>query len=179
MAYTEPNQPPIYTTGTTLPAPTPPRKSWHRFIWPVAAAVCLVGWIATAASGGGTPSAAGGPAVPAPTVTLTVAPEFPVLSAAPISTKPPATKAPVKPAVATSIGDGTWQVGTDMQVGTYVGTVPADSTGCYWERDKNADGSFDSIIANDNVNPGGRVILSVTKATKFVTLNGCGTLHRR
>jgi len=50
--------------------------------------------------------------------------------------------------------EGTYEIGVDAQPGRYKTTVPQNSTGCYWERTKDDSGDMDSIIANDNVNPG-------------------------
>jgi hypothetical protein len=88
---------------------------------------------------------------------------------------PPAQPAPPPPPpAATGVGDGTWLVPSDVKPGTYHVTVPADSFGCYWHRAKNAEGDLDSILANDNVHPGGHVIVTITKADKAFKTEGCG-----
>ncbi|MFJ4781077.1 hypothetical protein [Streptomyces sp. NPDC088762] len=47
-------------------------------------------------------------------------------------------------------GNGTVEVGKDVQPGTYR-TTGNGGAGCYWERAKDSSGETDSIIANDNV----------------------------
>ena len=46
--------------------------------------------------------------------------------------------------------------------------------GCYWERLKDDKGGLNSIIANDNVNPGGRASVTLKKG-EFFNSHGCGT----
>jgi hypothetical protein len=54
-------------------------------------------------------------------------------------------------AAAAPVTDGTYLVGSDIAPGTYRTAGPSDGAMfCYWERDKNTDGTLDSIIANDN-----------------------------
>jgi hypothetical protein len=45
-------------------------------------------------------------------------------------------------------GDGQFEVGKDIQPGTYRARVTSSS--CYWERLRGFDGTFDEIIANGN-----------------------------
>ena len=70
------------------------------------------------------------------------------------------------------IADGTWRVGTDIQPGLYR-TVPEAEGFCYWERLSGLDGTFDSIIANDNMGGPGYVEIMETDVA-FAT-DGCGT----
>jgi hypothetical protein len=89
----------------------------------------------------------------------------------PESPKPdPQKPDPQKPSFA-SFGDGTYQVGTDVQPGTY--RTRAGSPNCYWERLKNFTGGMNGILAN-----------GVTSAPAIVTIEptdagfnsqGCGT----
>jgi len=74
---------------------------------------------------------------------------------------------------ATSIpGDGTYIIGTDIQPGTYRTSGPAsDGDNCYWERDKDLNGTVDSIIANNNSSGPQTVHISATDAA-FQT-DGC------
>ena len=58
--------------------------------------------------------------------------------------------------------------------GPLQGPGSQDSSGCYWARMKDDSGELDSIIANDNVNPGARVSITV-KRGEFFNSNGCGT----
>jgi hypothetical protein len=73
--------------------------------------------------------------------------------------------------------EGTYEIGVDAQPGRYKTTVPQNSTGCYWERTKDDSGDMDSIIANDNVNPGARASITV-KSGEFFKSNDCGTWTR-
>lgn len=74
-----------------------------------------------------------------------------------------------------TITDGQWGVGSQVKPGTYVTVVPADSSGCYWERESSADGSFDSIISNDNADPGQQSVVTIAATDKFFKASGCGT----
>jgi hypothetical protein len=65
-------------------------------------------------------------------------------------------------------------VPTDVKPGTYHTTVPDDSLACYWHRAKSAEGDVDSILANDNVDSGGHVIVTVAKTDKAFKTEGCG-----
>lgn len=58
-------------------------------------------------------------------------------------------------------GDGTYIVGDDIKPGTY---RSVDNDGCYWERMKDLEGGFDSIIANDNVDGQGVVTIAPSDA---------------
>lgn len=73
-----------------------------------------------------------------------------------------------------TIGEGTFQVGSDVKAGTYEVTVPSDSDNCYWSRSKDSSGNVDSIIANDNLNPGAHGTVTLKKGETFET-TGCGT----
>ncbi|MBQ0847088.1 hypothetical protein J8N05_02475 [Streptomyces sp. BH-SS-21] len=67
-------------------------------------------------------------------------------------------------------GDGDFQVGTDVQPGTYRTTGNADGL-CYWERSKDASGEMDSILANDNVS--GASYVTILKTDKLFKSSGC------
>lgn len=86
---------------------------------------------------------------------------------------------PGKPAVGSSFGDGTWQVGHDITAGTYTTTVPADSINCYWARQKDASGELESVIANDDLDAGARGTITVKTTDHYVKSSGCGTWKRR
>ena len=77
---------------------------------------------------------------------------------------------PQKPSFA-SFGDGTYQVGTDIQPGTYRTRV--GSPNCYWERLKNFTGGLNSILANNNTNAPAIVTIRPTDAG--FNSQGCGT----
>lgn len=76
---------------------------------------------------------------------------------------------PAAPAAAIS-GDGTYTVPGDIAPGTY--TAEQAQSGCYWQTAKDASGSLDSIIANENA-AGPTVVTIPTNAKTFQT-NGCG-----
>lgn len=81
-------------------------------------------------------------------------------------------KPTAKPGPPTSFdGDGEYLVGKDIAAGTYRTAGPADF-GCYWERDKDSSGEFESIIANDNLNGSGRVTVRKGEICKT---QGCQT----
>jgi hypothetical protein len=81
----------------------------------------------------------------------------------------------VGPAAAVdTFGDGTWIVGEDIQPGSYRTTVPEDSIGCYWARLGNLTGDLDSILANDNIEPGSRVNVTIDVGDAGFTANRCG-----
>lgn len=83
---------------------------------------------------------------------------------------------PAKPAgPATSFGDGTYEVGKDILPGTYAATVPTDSFGCYWEREKDLTGSFESIISNGNGTSGAHMKVTIAATDKGFKSQGCGT----
>lgn len=159
--------------------PQPPKKSSKALIVTIVVAVVALAvgcGIGTAiGSSGTTPAAASGPQ-PAVTVTatetVTAAAVIQPTQAAPATTK---AAVPAKPAVPTSFGDGTFLVGKDIQPGVYSVTVPSDSNGCYWERDKDLNGGLNSILANDDLNPGAHGTINVRKSDYAVTSNDCGT----
>lgn len=72
-----------------------------------------------------------------------------------------------------SFGTGTYLVGEDVKAGTYKTKGPETGgffENCYWSRNKDDSGEFESIIANDNLQGPGRVTLN--KGEVFET-NGC------
>lgn len=81
------------------------------------------------------------------------------------STKPAAPTA--KPAFK---GGGTFQVGSDIQPGTYLTSGNSDGM-CYWERAKDAKGDLDSVLANDNVT--GNSYVTIQKTDKIFKTTDC------
>ena len=77
---------------------------------------------------------------------------------------PTAASTPAKPA--TSAGNGTYLVGTDLQAGRYK-TDGNTASSCYWERTKDASGELDSIIANDSFDGPGYVTVNAGEYVKF------------
>lgn len=88
-----------------------------------------------------------------------------------------AAKAPVKK----QITSGSWEVGKKENLdagiiapGIYLITGLDDGVGCYWETVKNFDNSLDSIIANDNVDPGATARVNVKSSYAGLILkNDC------
>lgn len=66
-----------------------------------------------------------------------------------------------------TFSSGTYQVGADIQPGTY---RTSGSSWCYWERDKDASGEFSSIISNGNSNGPG--IMTVKGSDSYVKFEG-------
>ena len=93
---------------------------------------------------------------------------------APSASKAPEAKKTSEPVAESTMGEGTYQIGVDAKPGRYKTQVPQDSGNCYWARMKDDRGGLDSIIANDNVNAGARVSITV-KQGEFFNSNGCGT----
>jgi hypothetical protein len=85
----------------------------------------------------------------------------------------PAAKAAPKvslPVGKVSIGEGTWEVGSEIKPGTYTSTAKEY---CYWARMKSTDAeSIDSILANGNLNTGAHGRITVKKTDKFVEFSG-------
>jgi hypothetical protein len=80
-------------------------------------------------------------------------------------------KASAKPAAKPAFdGSGTFQVGSDIQPGTYKSTGNDDGM-CYWERAKDAKDDMDSILANDNVK--GSSYVTITKTDKIFKTTDC------
>ncbi|WP_338758089.1 hypothetical protein V7968_25715 [Nocardia vulneris] len=69
-----------------------------------------------------------------------------------------------------TFGDGTWQVGRDINPGTYRRT---GSSSCYWARLSNLSGDLDGILANDNTN--GPAVVTILPSDVGFTSKRCGT----
>ncbi|WP_225850626.1 hypothetical protein [Streptomyces sp. HPF1205] len=167
-----------------LPPATPPaRKPWRSRTWFTHGAVALVALGLGAGLAGGGKAGDAQAASPEPTATRptvsadagsrTAAPAPAVTTAEPTTQTrepKPTTTPPPKPVAAPEVsGDGEYLVGQDMKPGTYKTSGPADGL-CYWERDKDSSGEFDSIIANGTPTGTGRV--TVKKGEVFKT-QGC------
>ena len=152
-----------------VPVQQPPKKA-KRFGWPtviITAVVALgLGGI-VGASGDGTATTA----EPNAAVTVTESAEA---ESAPTASKAPTTEETTEPESESTMEEGTYEIGVDAEPGRYKTRVPDDSSGCYWERLKDDRGGLDSIIANDNVNAGARVSITV-KDGEFFNSQGCGT----
>jgi hypothetical protein len=69
-------------------------------------------------------------------------------------------------------GDGgMYRVGADIAPGTYKSTGNADDS-CYWERDKDATHSLNSIAANNNVT--GTAVVTISAGDGYFKTTGCG-----
>ena len=113
--------------------------------------------------------------VPGPTVTKTSTQTV----TSTVTNKPPAktvtvTAAPAAPKASGSIpGDGTFQVGVDIQPGTYVSAPP--SLNCYWARLSSP--NTNDII--DNNNSSGQSVVTIRSSDKFFETSGCSEWIRR
>jgi len=67
-------------------------------------------------------------------------------------------------------GDGTYQVGADINPGTYKSSKP-DSGNCYWARLKNDSGQFSAIIANNNSS--GQSVVTIRSTDGVFETSGC------
>lgn len=70
-------------------------------------------------------------------------------------------------------GDGIFEVGVDIQPGTYIADA---GDGCYWARLSGSDG-FDSII--DNNFGAGQMIVTIKEGDRFFETSGCAPWARR
>ena len=79
---------------------------------------------------------------------------------------------------ATTFGPGVQVVGSDIAPGTYGATVPADSSGCYWERTSGFSGELADVIANDSAEAGEQVVVAIDPTDLGFASNGCGVWTR-
>lgn len=101
------------------------------------------------------------------TSTETVAQTGPGATTTPTQGPTPTPTAPPKPTATPTptyphFGDGTYQVGKDIQPGTY--RTRAGSSGCYYARLKGFGGTVDDIIANDFTDAPAIVTIAPTDA---------------
>ncbi|RKN41596.1 hypothetical protein [Streptomyces hoynatensis] len=182
------DMPPTYPAPATLPAaPTPPSKpkrGRHIVTHVVTGAVCLFLGVGIGASGSGSgsgddTSANSSPSASAPAEETPDEEEQPAAEPAD-DEAPPADEEdatteeePEEPAgPATSFSDGTYLVGEDIQAGEYVTDGPGDGDFdiCYWSRNSDSSGEFESIIANGT--PTGPSRVTVNEGEYFET-TGC------
>jgi len=84
---------------------------------------------------------------------------------------PPSTTTPTTSSgPATTVSDGTYEVGTDMAAGTYKAHCPAWG---YWARLKHNDGSVGDIIANNIVGKNGGSMTFTAKVGEYVEIRNC------
>jgi hypothetical protein len=86
---------------------------------------------------------------------------------------PTATHGPTATPVPTyaHFGDGTFQVGKDIQPATY--RTREGSSGCYYARLKGFSGGFEDIIANENTD--GPAVITIAATDKGFQSQNCGT----
>ena len=155
----------------TLPAapqPPPGRPSSSK-AWVIAGGVALFVVIGIHNSGSNTTA----PAASVPALQQSASGPTLEQQSASVPEAPPAPTGPV-----TSFGDGTYVVGTDVVAGTYHTTGPAsDGSGsCYWEREKDTSGNFDSIIANDLGH--GPTTVTISSSDGAFKTSGCNTWNK-
>jgi hypothetical protein len=161
------------------PAPKPGMPKAAKITLGIFGGLVLIGGCNAIITGGkgtdSTPTSAAKPA-PAPTVTVTVT-QTVAAAAAPAVTVT-AAAAPAEPAKEPApapgdsfAGSGTYLVGDDIQPGTYKTAGPGSLGMCYWERDKDSSGGFDSIIANENLK--GQGVVTIKSSDKVFKTTGC------
>jgi len=108
-----------------------------------------------------------------PNPTVTVSETVTETAEAKPASKAPSPKKTTEPEPESTMDEGTYEIGVDAKPGRYKTQVPEDSSGCYWERTKDDSGDFDSIIANGDVNAGGRASIRVKRGEFFMS-EDCG-----
>ena len=154
-----------------VPAQTPQtpkiRGAWWKTRWFIGAA-CLVVGVAMGQAG----SKGGGTTTATPTATSTVTATVTEQAEAATVPAPTATETVVTtvtaepPAPSTAFEDGMFEVGKDIQPGTY----QASGNLCYWARLSSASGELDGIIANGN----GPTIVTIKASDKYFQSQNCG-----
>ncbi|HEX6483146.1 MAG TPA: hypothetical protein VF043_30245 [Ktedonobacteraceae bacterium] len=163
--YQQPPPPPPYPQPGAFQQPPQPKKPKRRiWLWIIGVILVLgiIGGIASAFSSNSNTNTPAAQATQPAQNNTTQAPAQP--TATPKPTQKPT------PSFAT-FGDGTFQVGKDIQPGTYRTRV--GSSNCYYERLKGFSGSTDDIIANNNTDfP---AIVTIQATDKGFTSQNCGT----
>lgn len=141
------------------PTPKPPKVK--RWPWILGIAVAFVLGIVIGSAG----KASSGSNTAGPTATVQAPASGGEAKPEQAEAPPPAPAGP-----ATTMDSGTYQVGVDVQAGQYKTAGPPEGgLGCYWARLKDDSGSFDSIIANGNLEGQGSV---TTNDGEFIQLSG-------
>lgn len=174
-------------SGGYPPPPAPKkRRKWPFIVGGIVALLVLIAMVNGGTTTPTTPTAAAPAAAPAPAVPAGIDQAQQQLDEinrqleqrkAELSNTPVAPAAPVVPAPApvpsgpvTTVGDGTYQVGTDMAAGRYKTSGPDGSSAmnmCYVSRNKNDSGEFDAIIANQIVQGPGSVTVKKGEFAQF------------
>jgi hypothetical protein len=157
MSY--PQQPayPQYPPPTPPPAPKASTKTWLWIIGVIGAFIIGVAAGTASNSGAGSDSAGGTVTVTAPAADAAAAP----------AENPPAPAGP-----ATTMGSGVYQVGVDVLAGQYKTPGPPEGAVidmCYWARQKDDSGEFESLITNGTLQGPGSVTIN---DGEFVELTG-------
>lgn len=153
--------------STILPTDPTERRDAKRGLWLLGSiGVAII--IGAASCNGG--DGGDGTAVPPPPAAVApiVAESAPPPPAASDSAKPP--RGP-----ATSMGNGTFLVGTDVEPGTYRSDGPL-RTSCYWARLSGTGGELDDIIAN-NLGKGPATV-TIKKSDAAFESSGCSRWHK-
>jgi len=156
-----------------IPVQQPPKKA-KRFGWPtviITAVVALSLGGIVGGSGDGTATTA------EPNPTVTVSQTVTGTAEAKPASKAPSPKKTTEPGPERTMEEGTYEIGVDAKPGRYKTRVPEDSSGCYWEKLKDDSGGLNSVIANGEVNAGGRVSITL-KHGQFFMSEDCGTWKR-
>lgn len=78
----------------------------------------------------------------------------------------------------TSMEDGQWLVGSDIQPGSYTVTVMAGSPGCSWERNANTDGTATSVLESGGGAEGETIVVQVRETDAIFQSRDCGVWQR-
>jgi hypothetical protein len=158
VPYQQQYAPPRVAAQRSRQAPPPsPRKKWPWVVGGIVALI-VVGSIAT--NGAKKPTVAVAPSGQGTTNAQAAAGAAPA-AAAPAPSGPPS-----------EVGDGTYQVGTDIDAGRWKTAGPDKSSVfpvCYMARHKDDSADFRSIIANDSLQGPGSVTV---KKGEFLELKG-------
>lgn len=163
MQQVHPHQYPAAQTPT-------PNQPHPRRRWPWVLGIALAFFVGvgvggasdTSNSAGGAPVAGDSPGIPDGVPLGMPEPVAPLAPVAPVEAPPPALPEP-PPGPATTIAEGVYVVGEDIEPGTYKTAGPSDRGTfgmCYWARLSDTSGDFDSIIANGSPQGPGTVTIS-------------------
>lgn len=147
------------------PPPVPKPKTRKGLTVLLAASGLVVGLII----GGSIGSAGKAPVTAEPAPAASTAAEKPAEKKA----EEPAEEKPV------TFGDGTYEVGVDIEPGRYKVTVPSDSVMCLYQRLKDDTGDTGTIIAQDVKRPGAKTSVTIKKSDGFFETSGCGEWVRQ
>lgn len=138
------------------------------YIWAALTALILVVFIAAAASVGNTTPPPAYGSLPGSGLNSGLVPLVP-------ASAPDAPPVPVGGAA--SFDEGSYEVGTDIQAGTYK-TSGSNLEGlpCYWARYSDTTGDFSSLITNELGN--GPMVVTIKPSDAMVQTSGCDTWRK-